>query len=251
MSNTTVLERPATQVRPSLKDQFISPAEEAHANRIADNFRRLRFDNVQDYNSARDGDPVSDNVAVLEPETAEPSVAAARIAQYSPVETPVGKPDLFEGYVFKDGKLETPVQVAAAPAPARSVAEARVMTATPAPVAAEEDDAVPTRRTMDTLRRPAAKMEEGEAVAEEVARPALSTRMKVALIAVVATIILAIALICINSGIIRSIDEDILRKQSQLDELTRSTQSVQDQIADLTTPDSIAEWAAKNNMVRG
>ena len=113
---------------------------------------------------------------------------------------------------------------------------------------AEDEDAVPTRRTMDTLIRPAAKV--AEEPEEKVGfRTVLSTKTKVVLAVVCAAIVLALVLIGVNSGIIRSIESDIAIRRTQLDELTKATQSVQEQIADLTTPESIAEWAAKNNMV--
>lgn len=239
MSNTLVLERPMTQARTSLKDQFVSPAEEAHTKKIADNFRRLRFESVEDYNSAREGDPVSDNLMVAEPETEQSSYAASRLAQYSAVEVPAEKQDLFEGYVYKDGKLEKPV----------TAAPVDTMVVTSAPISAEEEDAVPTRRTMDTLRRPAAQVLPEEVAAVAVAaRTSLSAKTKAVLIAVVTAVLLAIVLVCINSGIIRSIDADIAGKRAELDELVRETRSVQEQIADITSPESIAEWAAQHNM---
>ncbi len=246
MSNTAVLERAPMQMHTSLKDRLISPAEEEHKSRIADNFRRLRFDSAEAYNSARDGDPVADipvaDVAVAEPEV-EVSPAASRIAQYTPAPSPVGRRELFEGVVYKDGKLEMPQTEAVS-------AEGTVASA--APISADEEDATPTRRTMDTLNRPAA-LQTQEAVLAPAATvsSALSTKLKVALIAVVTAIVLAIVLICVNSSIIRSINSDIASREAELGSLTQATEAVREQIADLTSPESIAEWAAKNDMVRG
>ena len=237
------------QMNVSLKDRLISPAEEEHKNRIADNFRRLRFDSAEAYNSARDGEPVEDtvtaDVAVAQPQ-AEVSPAASRIAQYAPVAAPAGKRDLFEGVVYKNGRLERPQTEIKTP-------EATVVTAAPAPVA-DEEDATPTRRTMDTLNRPAAmQTQEAEAIAAPAVAvtPALSTKLKAALIAVVTAIVLAIVLICVNSSLIRSLNSDIASREAGLSSLTQATQAVREQIADLTSPESIAEWAARNNMVRG
>lgn len=241
MSNTAVLERAPMQMHTSLKDRLISPAEEAHKNKIADNFRRLRFDSVEAYNSARDGDPVADNAA-LDIAAAEPAVevspAASRIAQYTPVAAPAGRRDLFAGVVFKDGKLERPQTEAVAQ-------EATVASA--APVSADEEDATPTRRTMDTLNRPAAyQMQEAVAAPAAVASAGLSAKLKIALIAVVATIVLAIVLICVNSGIIRSINSGIARREAELSSLTQETEAVQAQIEELTSPEALAEFVAKN-----
>ncbi len=242
MANTAVLERTPIQMNVSLKDRLLTPAEEAHKNRIADNFRRLRFESVEDYNSAREGDPVAD-IAVAEPEAEEVSPAAARIAQYTPAPAPVGRHELFEGFVYKDGKLETP-QVEAPMTDA-------VVTAAPA-FTPDEEDATPTRRTMDTLHRPAAmQAEETVAAVLPAVSAGLSTKLKVALVAVIATIVLAIVLICVNSSIIRSINSDIAARQAQLNDLTQATETVREQIADLTSPESIAEWAAKHDMVLG
>lgn len=241
MSDTAILERAPRQAYTSLKDRLITPAEEAHKQRIADNFRKLRFANAEAYNSARAGEPVAEPVTASAVKEAEIPSAAARIAQYTPIVAPAGNHDLFGEYVQQERTTYAPQQ--------QEVGES-VLTAVPAAPAIDDDDVVPTRRTMDTLTRPAAKEAEG-AAAKTGILAMLSTKTKAVLATVCAIILLALVLIGVNSGVIRSIDMDIAAKQSQLAELARQTQSVQEQIANLTSPESVAEWAAKNNMTLG
>lgn len=221
------------------------PAEEAHKQKIADNYRKLRFENVEAYHAAREGDPVADFHAVSAPAvkesaaTPEAPSAAERIAQYRPIAAPASNHDLFGEYTYKDGVLYAPQQ--------EETAEP-VLTVAPNAPAIDEDDVVPTRRTMDTLNRPAAKVAAEETVKTGILSM-LSTKTKAALAAVLAAIVIALVIIGINTGIIRSINSNIAMKQSELAELTRATQAVQEQIADLTSPESIAEWAAKHDMV--
>lgn len=256
MFDTAVLERAPRMDDPSIKERTVTPAEEAHKNNIADNYRKLRFDNPEAYNAAREGEPMPECVITAAPvqESAPaPSYAAERISQYRPVASPKGAHDLFSGYTYKDGTLYGPKTTAQeavlTAAPAAPAAEA-VFTSAPITPWSDDEDAVPTRRTMDTLTRPAAKTAEGEAV-----KPGflsmLSTKTKLVLAAVCAVILLAIVMIGVNSGLIRSMDLDIASKQSELGELTQQTQSIREQIADLKSPENIAEWAARNNMVLG
>lgn len=246
MSDAIVLERSPMRVRSALKDRFIASAEQTHKKNIADNYRKLAFQNAEAYNSAKEGDVIEDNFvpAAPAPKAETPTAAASRMAQYTAVDAPAGKHRLFEGVTYKDGVLQVPQQ------PAESAVESvTVAPAAPATSAADEEDAIPTRRTMDTLNRPAA-MQTEEALAETATHAVLSTRMKAALIAVAATVLLAIIVICICSSVIRSINAGIADRQLRLEELMRETQQVQEQIADLTSPESIAEWAAEHNMVR-
>ena len=119
----------------------------------------------------------------------------------------------------------------------------------------EEDDALPTRRTMETVIRPAAAVQEmapetpmglREAVA------ALSTKTKAVLISVISAIVLAIVLICVNTGIIRALDSDLSDLRARASEQQSTYEYLQEQSDMYTDPESdiVREWAENNGMTR-
>ncbi len=78
----------------------------------------------------------------------------------------------------------------------------------------------------------------------------LSTRAKVVLAAVAAAIVLVIALICINTAIINSINADIADKQAVVNDLKAQAQTIRQSIEEITNVDSINEWAESVGMQR-
>ena len=110
-----------------------------------------------------------------------------------------------------------------------------------------EEDALPTRRTLDTLRR-------SDSAAEEQTRTnalaALSLKTKLVLCAIAAAIILAIVIVCINTGLLSAVNADILAKNARLEELTRNYTQIQEDLDAIRDPSNIDEWAQENGMVR-
>ena len=96
--------------------------------------------------------------------------------------------------------------------------------AAPAYVPAEED-ALPTQRTMDTLRRaavhadPASKSDTGFLAM-------LSTRAKVAVCAIAAAIVLAIVLICVNTALLNSAEAAVMSRQEQVQVLAQRAEEL-------------------------
>ena len=203
-----------------------------------------------------------------------------RVNCYEKLATPARNKDLFKGYVYQDGTLlrkapdsemlipvfETVSNIVEEPyfdipdyeEPVQDVSYEESVLAAPVVEAIEEEDedALPTRRTMETVTRPAATLEEMETTEAKVgfraSIAALSTKMKVALVAVVSAIVLAIVLICINSSIIRSLDSDLATLKGRAAEERATYETLKEESDLYTDPDSeiVREWAENNGMTK-
>ncbi len=122
--------------------------------------------------------------------------------------------------------------------------------------AAENKDALPTRRTMDTVIRPSARVHEMTVTETrtgfKASVSALSVRMKVILCSVAAAIVLAIVLICVNTGIIRSLDSDLSHLKGRATQERTTYEYLQKESNLYTDPDSeiVTEWALENGMTK-
>jgi hypothetical protein len=81
---------------------------------------------------------------------------------------------------------------------------------------------------------------------------ALSVRMKVILCSVAAAIVLAIVLICVNTGIIRSLDSDLSHLKGRATQERTTYEYLQKESNLYTDPDSeiVTEWALENGMTK-
>lgn len=193
---------------------------------------------------------LAEDTAIQEPETDFTHTAKQRIADYRAYSAPASSRKLFENYVYKDGKLQSEDgDVLTAPAPAQPRAETVEL---PAVQPDSEEDATPTRRTMETLRRA-----ESETAAE--VKPhlfsVLSTKAKIALVSVVCAIVLAIVFICVNTAILNSIHADNDSLRSRLQEQQETYQRLSEQVNDMENGDGeygerIEEYAKANGMVK-
>ena len=173
---------------------------------------------------------------------AEVPSAARRIAEYHAHPAPARRRNLFEDIAIKNGELVSTVNAPEAVAPAAPAAQA---VAVPAPVVlpeADDADARPTPRTMASLNT-RTEMQQGFF-------SSLSTRAKVVLAAVAAAIVLVIALICINTAIINSLNADIADKQAIVNDLKAQAQSISETIEEITKSEYINEWAESVGMQR-
>ncbi len=242
--------------------------KERHNGQISENYKRLLDSTVATKPAAK---PVHDRAPLTAEESEQyaapmkfherpmPSTASVRISTYVPH---YAKPELRSNNLFEDVKYGTtpvantataPVMTVAAPAapapvaPVFTASAAAAPAMAPAAAPADDEDARPTRRTMDTLRRPAAAIAAGE---ENVSFfEAISSRMKAALIAIGVAIVVALVIICINSALIRSVNSDIESKEMQLKQLTKAARQLEDRIEDVTDPDNVGNWAQDNGMV--
>ena len=193
--------------------------------------------------------------------TAVAGPAAAPVASAPAVQAPARK-ELFANIAYKDHTLvrtdvESTVAAAAAPAVAPAPAPAyqparrfapEVAPAMPAmPEVEENEDLRPTERTMETLHREELYRREFEPVQQT--KPhvgffaSLSSKAKMALAIVAAAIVVAIALVCINTGIINSMKADVAAKQTQLRGLTEYSEQLNGRIEEVTDPAFVDDYA--------
>lgn len=199
--------------------------------------------------------------------------AAQRLADYVPVKVgmtsvqrfadmpesyaaPAAAPEapekraLFENLTYRNGEVledSAPVE-----APDLGYAEAPVYSpsympeSVPYTADADEDDALPTRRTMDTLRR----IEEDAKEENSSFLSALSLKTKLVLAAVGAVIVLLLAAICVNTAILNSLNSEVGTRKEELIRLTDQMEGIDAEIDRLTSEDFIAKWAAEHGMIR-
>lgn len=205
--------------------------------------------------------PAHISAAPVTPAQDYSSNTARRLADYVAYEpAKTGKHLLFDNITYKDYEIvEKPQASATVAAPARPAAPAYAPTAAPvyaparpaAPVyAPAEEDALPTQRTMDTLRHATARADFAEE-SETNILSMLSTRAKVAICAIAAAIVLAIVLICVNTGILNAANAEISVKEAELQNLQETYAQMQEEIDYLMSDEYIDSWAEQNGMVRG
>ena len=265
------------------EERHVTPEEREHTKNISENYRKLLFDEedtekvVEHYThpSYPIAHAPSASTATIERRVApapqpqpayrpaeQPQIRPAHISAapvtpaqyyssntarrladyvaYEPAKT--GKHLLFDNITYKDYEIvEKPQASATVAAPARPAA----------PVyAPAEEDALPTQRTMDTLRHVAARADFAEE-SETNILSMLSTRAKVAICAIAAAIVLAIVLICVNTGILNAANAEIYVKEAELQNLQETYTQMQEEIDYLMSDEYIDSWAEQNGMVRG
>ncbi len=239
MAGTAVLERELK------REDEVRPEERAaaneHFNRISENYKRIF------------SDAVTEKADVLVEERTEAPAKEARadtagndfrslLADYRPVTAdPASHRALFEGLEYKEGELIGDLSAYVDTQPAEAEAAA--------PAVSAEEDAMPTPRTMGMLHAAALSQTQEKENVGVFAR--LSASVKVALAVVCSAIALAFILVCVNSGIIRSLNAKTQSKQSELTELQQQYDEVQAEIEAVTDPANIAEWAQSNGYTRG
>ncbi|MDE5896316.1 MAG: hypothetical protein K2H43_00715 [Clostridia bacterium] len=253
MAQLSVLEGTETE-KTRLEDRReISAAERQHAKEI-EVYRKMLYAGLSEAEAVNDVVATND-VAVAEPAeetSAHVSGAAQRFADYKAYQAPATKKILFEGITYKNGELieDVPAEVR----PVRSASAATVVLPAPVSMPAEEDAAVPAPTTMETLGR-----SETETAAEESSKvsllSAVSAKTKLVLAAIVFAIVLAIVVICINTGIINSLDADIEAMRARVQEQKQNYEELARELADMEDPNGswsemVKQYAEKNGMVQ-
>ena len=196
---------------------------------------------------------------------------------YAAPAAPARNKDLFKNYQYVNGELmeKDPETEAMSPAwggtayaepavrepyfAAPAFAEPMESVATQATVgieAEENEDALPTRRTMDSVIRPSAAVQEMTVTETrtgfKASIAALSVKMKAILCSVAAAIVLAIVLICVNTGIIRSLDSDLTDLKGRATQEQTTYEYLQKESNLYTDPDSeiVEKWAIENGMTK-
>lgn len=283
MANTAIMEETVTR-RDERREDRRTAAEQEHTSRISENYRKLLFDNSETWATASAENethaesyaapatatatlertpvmPVHESVAPAELTQTEQAQdfsdnTAHRLADYVAYAPAQGKRMLFEGLTYKNGELiDTRAAAAPAVAPApvfapAAPAYAPVQAPAAPAVKPSEDDALPTRRTLDTLQR-GAEMTQTEDQTRSGLLAALSLKTKLILCAIAATIVLIIALICVNTGILSAANAEIVVKEAQLRDLQSQYTQMQEELNYLQSDEYIDAWAQQNGMVRG
>lgn len=165
-------------------------------------------------------------------ETPASSYAQAA-ADYRAVEMPAGRTALFENLEYRDGEVVSTVEVPQAPsAPAE-----------------ENEDVMPTRRTLETLHRDVSELTVPEDAVMQSTEAhtgfwsSLSTRAKVAIVVVAAAVVLALVLIVVNTSILGGLDLSLAARQAEVTRLTETSNALRSQIAELVSPENVDRWA--------
>ena len=271
MAGATVLERElntqdqrTADLREVLYEESVQQAKDIAAG--YDMFRTQE-------NSARTSASVPAKAESRQASPSNPTLERIR-SYYEMPAAPSRKRELFKGYEYSDGEVmrksldsdmmipvfETVTNVVEEKyfeIPDYTQSEEVMEPEAAVEIRAEEDeDALPTRRTMETVIRPAAAVKE-MGIAEtrtglRATLAALSTRTKAVLISIISAIVLAIVLICVNTSIIRSLNSDLTNLKGRAAQ-ERSTYEYLQKESDLyTDPDSeiVKEWAENNGMTK-
>lgn len=207
---------------------------------------------------AEPASPAHAEPAYAEPETSvfsapaytEPAAPAHAASEYDYIDHPSVQQDVPLSAAYTD---EQPVYAETAYAEPSyvepSYGESAADVYAPSPLFEEEEneDSRPTRRTMDTLRRAAADQQQAHVMHMENVGffASLSSRTKLVLAIVAAVVVVAIALICINAGIINSIDADIEARRVRLEELSEEYKSLTDELERMSDP-AYVDYYAEN-----
>lgn len=200
------------------------------------------------------GSILTQETATAEPETDFTHTAKQRIADYRAYSAPAQSHKLFENVVYKDGMWqEAEGDVLTAPAPAVSPRATTVEMPMPTLAPDSEEDATPTRRTMETLNR--AESETAASVKPHLFS-VLSTKAKIALVSVICAIIFALVFICVNTAILKSINANNDSLRSQLQEQRETHQRLTEQVNEMENSEGsyverVEEYAQANGMVKG
>ena len=172
------------------------------------------------------------------------------------------KKQLFEGLTYQNGELIDNTVVAPTydssyvpAAPAYAPAEVGAYAGTAAPVFEEEDedDALPTRMTLDAATRAPQRIEmttERQENAFVAFFRSISMKAKVALACVAVLVVAMISLICVNTALLSSAEAAVLSRQEQVRMLQEQAEELQAEIDRYNSEEFINAWAEQQGMTR-
>ena len=184
----------------------------------------------------------------------------AQASYASPAAPAAEKKQLFEGLTYQNGELINNTGTVAPTydssyvpaAPAYAPAEAGAYAGTVFEEE-DEDDALPTRLTLDAATHAPQRIETVERQENAVVGffRALSTKAKVALACVAVVVVAMISLICVNTALLNSAEAAVLSRQEQVQVLTERAEELQAQIDRYNSQEYIDQWAQEHGMTRG
>lgn len=190
-----------------------------------------------------------------------PSYQPQGSAAYVPAAPAGEKKQLFEGLTYQNGELIDNTGTVAPTydssyvpaAPAYAPAQAGVYAGTAYEDEEDEEDALPTRMTLDAATRAPQRMETVERSENAVVAffRALSTKAKVALACVAVVVVAMISLICVNTALLNSAEAAVLSRQEQVQVLAQRAEELQAEIDHYNSEEYINQWAQEHGMTRG
>ena len=190
-----------------------------------------------------------------------PSYQPQGSAAYAPAAPAGEKKQLFEGLTYQNGELIDNTGTVAPTydssyvpaAPAYAPAQAGVYAGTAYEEEEDEEDALPTRMTLDAATRAPQRMETVERSENAVVAffRALSTKAKVALACVAVVVVAMISLICVNTALLNSAEAAVMSRQEQVQVLAQRAEELQAEIDHYNSEEYINQWAQEHGMTRG
>ena len=185
----------------------------------------------------------------------------AQASYASPAAPAAEKKQLFEGLTYQNGELIDNTGTVAPTydssyvpaAPAYAPAQAGVYAGTAYEEEEDEEDALPTRMTLDAATRAPQRMETVERSENAVVAffRALSTKAKVALACVAVVVVAMISLICVNTALLNSAEAAVMSRQEQVQVLAQRAEELQAEIDHYNSEEYINQWAQEHGMTRG
>lgn len=230
-----------------MADSTLTREEREHKEKIAENYQKI-LDGASPATVEREYAPERTYPRYVAT-PAPTSSNAARIADYTAHPAPATKKVLFEDVTYRGQELIMRAPVAMPAAPVRPAVLPEMAPVRPAvlpetaPAAADEEDALPSRRTMETLNRaPEAETKKVGFFA------ALAPRTRTTLIALASCIVVFLVMIIVNAAILSSLDSQITAQEMENARLEQQQNDLQGEIDHLRDSDTIADWAQAHGM---
>ena len=175
-----------------------------------------------------------------------PSYQPQGSAAYAPAAPAGEKKQLFEGLTYQNGELIDNTGTVAPTydssyvpaAPAYAPAQAGVYAGTAYEDEEDEEDALPTRMTLDAATRAPQRMETVE-------------RSENAVVGVAVVVVAMISLICVNTALLNSAEAAVMSRQEQVQVLAQRAEDLQAEIDHYNSEEYINQWAQEHGMTRG
>ncbi len=239
---TAVLDRVFTTQEETVSSRDeLARREEARARafngQIQQNYAKLLYGEP-----TQTATPVSSAAPTVAPTApAEENRASRRLSQYVAYSTPTTTRKLFENLSYKDGNI---YDVTATAPVKETAAVAEQVAYAPAKMEEENEDSRPTSKTMETLHRQVEQKAAVSIVSE------ISAKAKMVLAAIALFVLVAIAVICINTSVLNSLSSEYAGLQQTSSELSARYEGLRAEVETATSDEQIALYAQQNGMTK-
>ena len=228
--STTQSHAPVVPTSPEAPSASSRIADYLAANRTLETLRERSGESAPVY----ENEPVNMGRAALFSDEYIKDFMGGQVEDYAPTY----EEELYRQGILMDAVLSPDQEPVAAPIYSPSYMPAEIT------YAEDEEDVTPTRRTMQTLER----KEETQNTTENKVFAGLSSKTKIILAGIAATVIILLAVICINAAVLNSIRAGLQTRESAIVELNETLTGIESEISDLTSPENIENWASLHGM---